>query len=269
MTPSIIKILELMKINRKSILSLFMSFLILFTSCEQYDNDINAFDLSAYNAYKQQFTEINFQKLVDNSRTSNSDIDAAQLMTTLNEIFGSNIELSNEILQFPYASPEELKAIGLSNNYFNQEDIIILNKFIEDLHDKDFITSLNTFQSNVLELNINNEKFENYNEFVNMISLIQEANIDLFDLRNPNKGWVACALATLWLAYTTVQAGRWVCKCYIMYSNYGSLGFCFSKLLATMCTRQLKFLDYDTHKRIKILFNSIYNRIVVYYYLYN
>lgn len=193
--------MNILKIIRKPKTAIFLSTLILYTSCSNQADLINpvntkmAFDYSIYNTYKG--VDINkyrvSKKVKQNSLQSKESLSSLEtfsyIIDDINSDFTTELDvnkldkllLENNLI---VETPEYLQPVDIIKEDLPSNDIIIGDKFENDLNLYGFETALNNFESNVLSMNLTQVEFEKYNQLANVLSLLNNSNPEYFSNSN-------------------------------------------------------------------------------------
>ncbi|MEZ7945968.1 MAG: hypothetical protein QMC07_09370 [Flavobacteriaceae bacterium] len=205
--------MNILKMLRKPYLSLFLSALILFVSCEQ--NDLNneqnnrEINLHSFETLKGQLMDIN--KLnVNNSKTEfNSRLDQNNhLLSEVNSYYGTEIDFDDNLKSIN--TEEEIINWLKINTPFDENDIDNLKNFSSNLTSLGLEESVSTLENEISNEDMDLYKFEKYQSIVNGIALIEYQYPGYFTSENSQGlasrscGW---ALFKLGLASAALVAG--------------------------------------------------------------
>lgn len=217
--------MNILKNLRKPNFAVFLSALILFVSCNQYDinNETNErkFDYSAYNSFDGQFLVKNFNK-----KSSLQEI-----LKSINKAYQTNIKLPNDI-EFNAKSSENITSQLINKGYLTQQSLNLTNLFMEKLQQTDFDTAISTFENEVLNLQISDEEFIKYNNTINVIKILNKSDKSLFDISNSGeKVSIAAKGTSFWCTVMVVRLG----------ASVAALGLCATVIACAGAIANLAF----------------------------
>lgn len=191
--------MNILKTLRKPYLSLFLSGLILFVSCEQNDlnNEQNNREISLhpFETLKGQLMDVNKLNL-NNSRTEfNSRLEQNNyILSEVNSYYGTNIDFDDSLKSLN--TEEDVYDWIKSNTTFNQKDVDRLKNFSTNLISLGFDEAVDILENEISDENIDSFKFEKYQSIVNGVALIEYQNPGYFTSEN-SKGLASrsCAWA--------------------------------------------------------------------------
>lgn len=169
---------------KNQILSIISAITILFVviSCStEPDNKQqlnNEFDYSIYENNKLQLHSL-VNRINDKTYRSESISKLEQATITINEIneeFNSNLELNNLDLDVINSNNinENWEEFYLNNGYIEQQQIDLINQFKMDVVQTDFNNAISNLESSILELNLNDRQFQEYNLFINTLYIMND-----------------------------------------------------------------------------------------------
>lgn len=179
--------MNILKTLRKPYLSLFLSGLILFVSCEQ--NDLNneqnnrKISLHPFETLKGQLMDVNKLNL-NNSRTEfNSRLEQNNyILSEVNSYYGTNIDFDDSLKSLN--TEEDVYDWIKSNTTFNQKDVDRLKNFSTNLISLGFDEAVDILENEISDENIDSFKFEKYQSIVNGVALIEYQNPGYFTSEN-------------------------------------------------------------------------------------
>lgn len=210
--------MNILKFSRRPYLSIFMASLILFVSCSEgaVAEIKQSFNYKSFDLYKSTNHYKNIIKSLSKSNLSKSTI-LEQKKLIVKEV---NNELNTE-LHIPEIAldlsinmnPEEIYTVGLSNNWINQQDVGLVEKFGNDLQTFGFEIAIRNYEDTVINLNLSDTEFARKNAFLNIIKTINYENPLMFQessssLEKSNlqmRSWWRCALAITALVAATAS----------------------------------------------------------------
>lgn len=196
---------------RKPYISIIMSFLTLFISCEQgtiINEPINQFDYNIFNSYsvnKSNFTLPSFDK-------AESSIEKGRiLLDHINNHYNTDLYYSDEVLMLIDFDHDEILNRAQENNWMSADDVGVTKKFMDDLQNVGFDQAITNYEERILNLNLTPSEFQKHNSFVNYIKIIDASNPELFpsELNVNNRSWWRCGLAII--AFTAATVGLTSC----------------------------------------------------------
>jgi hypothetical protein len=179
--------MNILKTLRKPYLSLFLSGLILFVSCEQNDlnNEQNNREISLhpFETLKGQLMDVNKLNL-NNSRTEfNSRLEQNNyILSEVNSYYGTNIDFDDSLKSLN--TEEDVYDWIKSNTTFNQKDVDRLKNFSTNLISLGFDEAVDILENEISDENIDSFKFEKYQSIVNGVALIEYQNPGYFTSEN-------------------------------------------------------------------------------------
>ena len=187
--------MNIIKISRKPYLSLFLAITVLFTSCNQYDNDsTQKFDDTSLKLAKSQLDNFTL--------TANkfSDVDMNyQIMNYFQNQNNVNLEFPNTLYKLNEKKTDEKIEIILQTGVLNQEDLTLITNLDNNLKNDNFDNVISNFEENILNLNLSSDKFKVYSTLVSALKLTNSADSLLFqsnDYTAKSLG-LDCILATI------------------------------------------------------------------------
>jgi len=211
-----------MKFFRKPYFTLFLVSLILLVSCNQYDTDNpQRFDDTDLKLVKNQLE--NFT-LISNKI---SDIDMNhQIMNYLQNQNNVNIEFSNVLYELNDKTTDEKIEITLQTGVLSQEGLALILNLENSFENDNFDIVVSNFEENILSLNLSNEKFESYNNFVMALKLTNSLDPTLFQSNDDTaRGGIDCVIATVAFviavaALATIEVGSFGTATILVVAGY-------------------------------------------------
>lgn len=154
--------------------------------------DLYKFEYTIYENHKNDFFDI--LSLLPNVSEEDATIaDIQTIINVCNDKFRSNLELTNLDFDLVNHNSTEMESIYLNKGYLKAEYEILIRDFHFDLDNYGFNTAISNLELSILELEPNEQKFSEYNLFVNSLMLMNELYSN-----NPNArihwGW-GCGVA--------------------------------------------------------------------------
>ena len=206
--------MTILKNLRKPYFAMFLSFLMLFISCKQYDSELNeieqSFDYKAFNTYKNTN---HLDAIINKINTSNKDrsnlsvLETNKLiLSTVNDELDTGLYLPESLLSMSVdMEANDIYEIALTNNWLDIKAVELTKNFANDAETIGFDLAVENYQNKVLALNLSSKEFAKKNIFINAVKALDYENPKLFTVNNNTqaRGWCRCALATIALAATT------------------------------------------------------------------
>jgi len=208
---------------RKPKIAIFLSILVFFVSCEQYDTDdkiesivqSKKLDFSLYETYK----DYDFQKLKVN--TSTSRVPNENLQNIIGQL-EANLQVEIGIEDFNLAvnmlemNANDIFSTGISEGILTAKDFSLFNDFIIDLELSDFNNAIDKFEENIiLDENISTLEIEKYTEIANVMKLLNEADSRIFMAAGSTLACISAIAAALYayyrLFFCSVTSGLTAC----------------------------------------------------------
>lgn len=193
-----------MKTIRKFIrpISGMMASIILFMSCEQYDQDLNlqeqVFEYNTFSKY-QSSTDIQIilqsikDKLKSNSEAYHTN---KQILESVNREQGTNIDLPEEFLHISLEMEAwEIYDQSLKKDWLTQREVSLYEEFSANIEDKGLASAIKDYENKVLSLNLPNEEFAKHNAFLNIIKAVDYEYPSVFVIDSQGRSPWRCALA--------------------------------------------------------------------------
>jgi hypothetical protein len=181
--------MNILKKFRNPLFAIYASVLMLLFSCSQYEirNKIvkSAFDSELYDAFKKGDVELfvnhdnNTKKLLKNSKN---------LLTKINKHYGTDIKMPDNFFQlFLDRDRDAILETSLEEGWLNQNDINLTNELIENINSKGYNSAIDVFKNQTLKLNLSEEEFSKKNTFVNILKIMHDENLSLFETNSFQK----------------------------------------------------------------------------------
>ena len=206
---------------RKPYLASFLAGLVLFVSCKQdalIENPEMSFNYEIFETYKGARFKVDISKNIFDMPEGQEKYQT--IINVINQNLGSDISLTeldkNRIERVLSKDSEDISLDDL----LNDTDKSLIADFENDLAQGDFDSALEKFEQNVLALEVDEVDFERYNEFANVIRLVESQEPGFFTeglfSRDPcGDAILSYTLATLALA----SCGFVPILCYIAIAN--------------------------------------------------
>jgi hypothetical protein len=200
--------MNIFKILRTPKLIVFISLSFLVFSCSQYElNKPKEFNLEVFNNFIEN--GIDFSNVSINDFSSPSLVKKAnmisqltQVQNTINQHYGTNINLSNETLNYIYSERDinKIKYYLQSENLMNSEDFHLYDNFVNNSKTIGFKSAMNNYENEIVSRDLSSNEFNNYNLIANTLNIIENQNPELFEIDTyANKG------------FSKVAYGKWQC----------------------------------------------------------
>ena len=186
--------------------------LILFVSCNQYEpleNSVKEFDFELYNQFVN--SDIDYNLSIDSSFRNMSLAEKRPVIEQINQEIGSDLYLSDEILEMLDLPFDDFVALNLENGNLNERDLVFADNFIEDLNDYgDFNVAFTNLQENINSYNISNQEFEKYNKSLNVILIDKDVNYNNYFDSNGEVRGLNCIREFYRCPLSIVSIGSWM-----------------------------------------------------------
>jgi len=124
----------ILKSLRKPYFAIFLASLVLFVSCEQYD-DLNAddakFDYSLFNTYKGNLLDINLLNFLRTEDLSRLELNQA-ILNEVNLQLDTELDYNTNFKSLEITSAQEVMDWGVQHNLLDSKDAEILNNFMDN-----------------------------------------------------------------------------------------------------------------------------------------
>lgn len=202
--------MNIINASQRSYIAMLSAILMLFVSCNQYDEAVieeQSFDYSAFHFLKTNNEFIN--SFTFNKSKSSQEI-SQEILNNINRELGTNVTYPEQLFDLFDQDMEYILNKSLENGWISQYNIDLSEEFLENLTNFDFDYALEKFEQNALALNLPIEEFQKLNIFANTIKSINLQTPELFRPENLQaKGFWSCAGATF--ALTVATAGLSSC----------------------------------------------------------
>lgn len=178
-----------------------MASLILFMSCEQYDQDLSlqtqVFDYSAFGKYQstdiQNILQSITEKLKSNSDTYHTN---SKILESVNREQGTNMDLPEGFLNLSLEMEAwEIYDQSLKKGWLTQNEVSLYEEFSTDIQGKGLDSAIRDYENKILSLNLPSEEFAKHNAFLNIIKTVDYENPDVFKVDSQGRSPWRCALA--------------------------------------------------------------------------
>ena len=237
--PQIMKTKNFFSVMRRPYIAVFLSVLILFASCEQYDSgtiDIKQFDYSLHNEFVTNPYNSGILEIInlsgEKSDYFNSSQRSNELLETINTYYNSDLSFPDEFLSATDNNSQEIPDFLLEMGWINQNDLNLIDKFISDLQSSNFNTALENYEASVLNLNLDDNEFNIKNKAANSFVTMNHYYPEMFQDANystsTRSGWgclraaiaLTAASAALAACATVVACGLAVTGWILAYDAY-------------------------------------------------
>jgi hypothetical protein len=185
--------MNVLKLIRKPQLSIVMSALILFVSCEQYDlNSTQAkIDYSAYNQLKSM--KIDFAIPLNESKSTNAEI-SMLIEETVNNEFNTDLNLPEDFHSFHSYDGDQMLNEAKQKGWISQKRENFLRAFFEDLKTVGVELAISNHEQRILDANLNEDEFARETLFLNTIKYLDDegtfnSNRSIGSLENQSCWW--------------------------------------------------------------------------------
>lgn len=202
-----------MKRFKNPYLSILLSLLGLFVSCDQNDSElkdiVQNFDYENFETYKNSnhFDSITAKISASNKKGATSILETNKLiLSSVNDELDSNVFLPDSSLSLSVdMEADDIYTVANTNGWLDNSNIELARNFSKDSETVGFDMAVINYQNKVLSLNLSNEEFVKNNLFINIVKSLNYENPGLFKLKTniQSRGGFRCALATVALAATT------------------------------------------------------------------
>lgn len=203
---------------RNPFTAIILAFLVLFVSCEQYDQNFetgnSSFDYSLFETYKGKMLSINFNNKLYKQETT-SELTRLELnnliLNDVNSQLNTNLDYANNFKSLDISSTENIINWSLDNNVIDEIDAEILNSFTESFSNNGLEVALTDLETRVLQSNnLSSFKVEKYEQLANTARLMENQDPGLFSQGDGCIGAIIgliFAVVALILACPTVPMG--------------------------------------------------------------
>ena len=207
-------IMDILKTLRKPYLSIFLSGLILFVSCERYNETNkqvqNIIDYSIFEHFKNSESFDNIINILNTKRlikkSSKAEVNF-EILKIVNSTMGTDIDLPKEFLNLSTVmKASDIFNIGLENNWINNDDIVISKEFAIDIQNNGFSKAITNYENKILGLNMSEVGFSKKVFFLNLMKTINHEIPSIFksELFYKSQGPWRCLLALIAMVVTFV-----------------------------------------------------------------
>lgn len=197
--------------------SMIMACLILFVSCEQYDQDLNlkqqAFDYNVFQEFKNSNHLKSVLKTLESTlkNTNSTEEMNREILSTVNDEMGTSLTIPDKALTISAEmDADDIYDISLSEGWLSEQDIVLIEEFSEDIQVNGLDIALENYENQILPLNLPDNQFDKHNAFVNIIKSLDHENPELLDFRSQHRSWWRCGLAVVALAAAIASVGSCV-----------------------------------------------------------
>ena len=233
-----------------------MAALMLFFSCQQYDNpipiDSQNFDYSLFDEFKSA----NIQLVLTNiNRTSINKFEALVDLVNLN--LNTDLDFPESASNLINSDSEKIFEQALNNGWVSQSEVNLTKTFISEIHRDGFDKAIANYEEVILNRKLSDQEFSKQNKIVNILKSQNYANPNLFnpDLSDRNSlsddeecGWCKCAAAIVGL--TAATAGLSGCATIAACALATALFYAAVNGVTTACSKD-KDADAKTNRIIK------------------
>ena len=192
-----LKTMNILKIFRHKSIALFVSFTVLFYSCEKYDvMTPKKFSFEQFQKFKKN--NINFLPIsVGNfenktsKKTTDPDIIISNLNSIVNQInqhYNSDISIPDNILLGIHnkTSENEVKTFLKQENLMTENEINLYEDFVINSKTQGFNTAMDSFENEIIDNNLSISEFEKYNNMANTLQIMNDQDPEMFEIDNQN-----------------------------------------------------------------------------------
>lgn len=106
------------------------------------------------------------------------------LLEEINQHFNTNVSIPNHILLGMHnnTSQEDVKTFLKKENLITDNDIVILEKFTSNSQNIGFDNAINEMEKDVIEKDLNELEFQQYNNVANSLKIVDYENSETFSL---------------------------------------------------------------------------------------
>ena len=175
---------------RKPYLAMLLSGLMLFISCEQggldtvYDTD----DTTVSSEFGRSST-------LEKSK---------ERLAKINKEYDTKISFPDEFHTIVDQDPETIERTALANGWINQNDVFLMDEFINDLQESDFDKAISNFESNVDKLRLDKEELEEKRLVIEALKALNDSNPEVFAASTFGRGGWGCVRAVAALVISSV-----------------------------------------------------------------
>lgn len=204
--------MNILKIFRSKYISISMAVVFLFVSCKKDDLSIieNTFNYAVYEQYKKSpvfdkiIEKINSKKYQSKSLSSR-EINR-ELLEIVNNELGSDLYLSNEVLELANHSGDEILNKANEKGWITDSDVVLVNNFSIDYNEENLETAITNFEQSVINMNLSKFEFEEKNSMANVLKLsFDDESKNLAKTSFLAKGGWDCFFAVVALILTIIS----------------------------------------------------------------
>lgn len=217
--------MNILKIFRNKYLAFIIGITVLFYSCEIYDlKNSREFSYEIYENFKNsniEFIELDLSNLKNNFKSkTDQDVIVSNLnllVSQINDHFNTNVSIPDNILFGIYnnTTETEVKTFMINENLISQEDITIYENFVINSKTKGFDNAMLSFESDIINKNVNDSEFQNYNNIANSFKIMNNqdpvafAIDDNYNLKSQGNVWWCLLYYVLWV----ISLVTWFAAC--------------------------------------------------------
>lgn len=144
---------------------------ILTYSC-QAENELvkTSYDYSSFHNFKNKMKTYDFGKVAFDMKHSEKKY--SKILAAINNEFKLDMRLNIIDYELINSANKSDSHLEIDSNYFNENDIELLNKFEHDLNSSNFSTAIKEFEKSVFELDLSEYEINKYDQFANVMCLI-------------------------------------------------------------------------------------------------
>jgi|TARA_B110000093_G_C12910179_1_gene384393 hypothetical protein len=189
--------MNILKILRHKSIALFVSFTVLFYSCEKYEvMTPKKFSFEQFQKFKKNnidFLPINIENFEKkgNQKTVNPNIIVSNLNSIVNQInqhYNSDISIPDNILLGIHnkTSENEVKTFLKQENLMTDNEINLYEGFVINSKNQGFNTAMDSFEKEIIDKNLGISEFEKYNNMANTLQIMNDQDPKMFEMDNQN-----------------------------------------------------------------------------------
>lgn len=194
--------------NPKFVILSALGFLIF--SCSQYElNKPKEFSFEDFNNFIEsgiEFSNVSIDNFSNQSFRNDSNTDIViqlnQVQDAINEYYGTNIDLSDERLTYIYSERDidNIKSYLQNENLMVSSDFYLYDDFVDNSKTIGFEQAMNSYETEILNRNLSESEFNNYNLIANTLRVVENQNPELFQVDSNSSS-----------EFSRVADGRWRC----------------------------------------------------------
>lgn len=189
--------MNILKVFRHKSIALFVSFTVLFYSCEKYEvMTPKKFSFKQFKNFKKSnidFLHINIENLkkIGNQKTVDSNIIVSNLNPIVNQInqhYNSDISIPDNILLGIHnkTSENEVKTFLKQENLMTEGEINLYEDFVINSKTLGFNTAMDSFEKEIIDNDLSISEFEKYNNMANTLQIMNDQDSEMFEIDNQN-----------------------------------------------------------------------------------